>query len=104
MGWYTGDDDLSASRGRNGFRYLVGLHGIKQKHDSELCLFPTLLKSDFHGVRSTIERYSKMGRIEMPSNGPVVGGIEINKSKDKTGQRGRLRNCVFRVMASVERQ
>jgi hypothetical protein len=75
---------------KNGFRYLVGLDGITEARDNELCLFPTLLKSEFHGVRSTIERYSKMGRVETPEAGPAVGGIAINKSKDN--------KHLFRVM------
>lgn len=79
-------EDAAAFRyyhSKNGFRYLVGFDGIYDPRDNELCLFPTLLKSGFHGVRSTIERYSKMGRVEMPDAGPIVGGIEINKSKSK---------------------
>ena len=71
---------------KNGFRYLIGLEGIKEQGDSELCLFPTLLKSEFHGVRSTIERYSRMGKIEMPEGVAMVGGIEINRSKDNKHQ------------------
>ena len=67
---------------KHGFRYLIGLEGIKEARSSELCLFPTLLRSDFHGVRSTIERYSKMGKIETTEG--WVGGIGIDKSKHDT--------------------
>jgi hypothetical protein len=76
---------------KNGFRYLIGLKGIEEPGGLELCLFPTLMKSEFHGVRSTIERYSKMGRIEKPPGAAMVGGVEINRSSHKG-------NHVFRVM------
>lgn len=75
---------------KNGFRYLVGLDGITNLRDTELCLFPTLLKSEFHGVRSTIERYSKMGRVQVSDAGPIVGGVAINKSN--------MKKHLFRVM------
>jgi hypothetical protein len=68
---------------KNGFRYLVGLDGITHWHDTELCLFPTLLKSEFHGVRSTIERHSKMGRVRMPDAGPIVGGGSDQQVQDE---------------------
>jgi hypothetical protein len=76
---------------KNGFRYLIGLKGIEEPGDLELCLFPTIMKSEFHGVRSTIERYSKMGRIEKPQGAAMVGGVEIDRSSRKG-------NHVFRVM------
>ena len=75
---------------KHGFRYLIGLEGIKEPGDPELSLFPTIMKSEFHGVRSTIERYSKMGRIEKPREAAMVGGIEISRSSRKG-------NHVFRV-------
>jgi hypothetical protein len=75
---------------KNSFRYLIGLKGIEEPGDLELCLFPTLMKSEFHGVRSTIERYSRMGRIEKPRGAAMVGGIGINRSSHNG-------NHVFRV-------
>ena len=75
---------------KNGFRYLIALEGIEEPRNSELCLFPTLMKSEFHGVRSTIERYSSMGRIERPRGAAMVGGVEIDRSSRKG-------NHVFRV-------
>jgi hypothetical protein len=68
---------------KNGFRYLIGLEGIEEPDNLELCLFPTLTKSEFYGVRSTIERYSKMGKIERPQGAAMVGGIEIDRSSRK---------------------
>lgn len=58
-----------------------------------LSLFPTLLKSEFHGVRSTIEEFSRMGRIERPHDmrENYVGGVSINRSDTKERER------VFRV-------
>jgi hypothetical protein len=80
---------------QNGFRFLIGLEGVKETRDSMgLCLFPTLLKNEFHGVRSTIEAFSRMGKVERPleMRERYVGGVSINRSDTKERER------VFRVM------
>jgi hypothetical protein len=90
--------------GKNGFRYLIGLDGVDEQEETELSLFPTFLKSKFHGVRSTIEAYSKAGRIERLAGTPMVGGVEIKKSKDikhlfkvtdQSGQQGTYEILLF---------
>lgn len=53
------------------------LDGAKDKHSKTLCLFPETLKSDLHSIRSTIEAFSKAGKIEgqedASANGILVG-------------------------------
>ena len=71
--------------------YLVGLGGA-QDDPSSLCLFPTFLKSEFHGVRSTIETYSNKGRVEGQEAGKdAVAGVEITKKE------GQQLDNLFRV-------
>ena len=76
--------------------YLVGLSGAQRK-SSSLCLFPSFLKTELHGVRSTIEAYSKRGTVERQETGKdAVAGIEIAKSvEDKLGD-------VFRITDSKD--
>jgi hypothetical protein len=68
---------------RHGIRYLFVLEGVKDMQPTELCLFPALLKSEFHGVRGTIEAFSKRERIEVPERGDHVGGFEVAKERAK---------------------
>jgi hypothetical protein len=70
---------------RHGIRYLFVLEGVKDMQPRELCLFPTLLKSEFHAVRGTIEAFSNKGRIEQPDGKERdhVGGFEIAKERGK---------------------
>jgi hypothetical protein len=39
------------------------LDGARDAHSQSLALFPEILKSDLHGVRSVIEAHSRIGRI-----------------------------------------
>ena len=39
------------------------MNGAKDQRTPSLCLFPEILKSEFHGVRSVIEAHNKSGRI-----------------------------------------
>jgi len=67
-----------------GLRYLVCAKGVTQNDRTGLCLFPSLLKAEFHGVRSTIEAYSNRMRQEviedLEAKGGIVAGLEVNKS------------------------
>lgn len=38
------------------------LEGARDSHVNGLCLFPEILRSDLHGIRATIEAYSKSGK------------------------------------------
>ncbi|KAH6893720.1 hypothetical protein BKA70DRAFT_1323866 [Coprinopsis sp. MPI-PUGE-AT-0042] len=49
---------------RHGIRFMFCLQGAREMNkDRSLCLFPALMKSEFHGIRKTIEAYSNDGRI-----------------------------------------
>lgn len=53
-----------------------------------LALFPECLRSELHGIRATIEAFSKAGRLE-PFEGPKAAGIRLQK-----GQPWSARFCV----------
>ena len=55
---------------------LKGAHDRNYK--SGLMLFPEILHTDLHPVRSTIESYSDQGRMQDPASG--VAGLVIGKS------------------------
>ena len=55
---------------RHGIRFLFTLQDSRETHKaSELGLFPTLMRGEFHGVRKTLEAFSKAGRLEQPTDG-----------------------------------
>lgn len=54
------------------------LKGAKPKRDnSGLCLFPEILRSEFHGIRSSIEAYSKSKKIEGAEDA-TAAGVKLN--------------------------
>jgi len=77
-------DEFKHYHKNKGFRYLLCLDKVKLKEERSLCLFPSLLKSEFHGVRSTIEAYSNRNGIEevpdIDAKGGLVSGIVIGRS------------------------
>jgi len=50
------------------------LRGARETRNPNLCLFPEILKSDFHGIRSVIEAYSRKGELA-GMNEPHAAGI-----------------------------
>ncbi|OAX81555.1 hypothetical protein ACJ72_04099 [Emergomyces africanus] len=76
----SGAPEFKHYHGKHGFRYLVCLDSIEEKMKRVgLCLFPSMLKSEFHPVRATIEAYSRAGAIEEPPDN-YVGGISVSRS------------------------
>ncbi|EEH35067.2 hypothetical protein PAAG_06114 [Paracoccidioides lutzii Pb01] len=66
---------------KHGFTYLLCLNGIQATKDKMgLCLFPSMLKSEFHPVRATIEAYSHDGEIDREDGCDYVGGICVSRS------------------------
>jgi hypothetical protein len=51
------------------------LEGARESKSSNLCLFPEILKSELHAVRSTIEAHSKSASIEGKEEGSACGLI-----------------------------
>ena len=49
--------------------------------NSELCLFPSILKSEFHGISQTIEAFSKRGRLTGHVESTASGAI-LQKASD----------------------
>ena len=91
----------------NGLRFLIVLEGAREQRENlGLCLFPTLMRGEFHGVRRTVEEFNQWGRIEDPEAGKsIVGGFCVSKSQEKTdfvigvtmntGMAGRYRITLF---------
>lgn len=67
-------EELSHVHTKHGFKYVFLLEKVYDQTTKELCLFPEFLKGELHGVRSTIERYSREGRKEIPENIGRRGG------------------------------
>jgi hypothetical protein len=104
------DKDGTAKRkaykhGHHGWRYLFCLENIEDR-SAESCLFPTFMKKEFHGVRSTIEAYSREHGIErVRGDGPMVGGVsvamrqegmeELVRVRDERGRVGRYKITLF---------
>lgn len=74
---------------RHGIRLLFVLEGAKETATHGLCLFPTLMKGEFHSVRKTVEACSNNGRLEQPEAGDQVAGISVEQHKPK-GDKGIL--------------
>jgi hypothetical protein len=68
----------------NGFRYLLCLKGVTLDEKGSLCLFPSLLKSEYRGIRTTIEAYSNKGKLakeaDLVEKGGLVAGIAVARS------------------------
>lgn len=63
-------EDKYAHQG-NGVLFLI--EGARDSRDAGAAIFPEILKSDFHGVRSVIEAYSKRSSIQKISGQPACG-------------------------------
>jgi hypothetical protein len=57
------------------------LDGAHDTRSAGLALFPEILKSEFHGIRSVIEAYSRSGTIEGKTE-PMAAGIRLQKGDD----------------------
>lgn len=58
-----------------GIGLLFAIAGAKDQRNSDLRLFPEILRSELHSIRSTIEAFSKAGRLEENRDGTQVAGI-----------------------------
>jgi hypothetical protein len=70
---------------RHGIKFMFVLERVKDVgNNRSLCLFPTLMKGDFHSVRKTVEAFSNKGELEQPEKGKDhVGGFSIEKDGGK---------------------
>jgi hypothetical protein len=89
----------------HGWGYLLCLENIEDR-SSDSCLFPTYLRSELHGVRSTIAAYSREHGIErVDGEGPMVGGVSVSirraemelllRVRDQRGRLGRYKITLF---------
>lgn len=49
------------------------LEGAKEKRAAELCLFPEILKSEYHGIRSVMEAHSRSQKVQDAEHGTANG-------------------------------
>ena len=83
--------------GHRGWSYLLCLEGARDGCE-ESCLFPQSMKKEFHGVRSTIEAYSRSHGIPKPADDePMVGGIMVKKSSSDMNHLFRVKNSDGKV-------
>ncbi|ETI24221.1 hypothetical protein G647_03590 [Cladophialophora carrionii CBS 160.54] len=71
---------------KRGFQYMLCLEGVRLDKVAQSCLFPSFLKSEFHGARSAIEAYSTSHPLEKVPNieekGGIVAGVRVSRSQD----------------------
>ena len=63
--------------GHHGCGVLFVIDGAKDMRVPSACLFPEILKAEFHGVRSVIEAYSKSAQVEGSPDQSVAGVMLI---------------------------
>jgi hypothetical protein len=85
----------------HGFRYLLTFPDITDPNSKHLMLFPTLLKSEFHGARATIEAFSNSGSKEVrygaDGKGEYVGGVAVSKGMGMGSSSGGEEKFLFRT-------
>jgi hypothetical protein len=88
-----GAEKESFKHSSHGIRYLICLDGIRDGLSSGgAMLFPTFLKREFHGVRSTIEAFSNANSVAGGKDAMPIGGVEVAKGASTMEH-------VFRVMS-----
>jgi len=73
---WRNEDDCS----HQGRRAIFILKGAKETRSPSLCLFPTVLRNEFHGVRSVIESYSRANTLEGLKEDHAAGLIMCSSS------------------------
>ncbi len=80
---------LSPEKARHqGESAILILNGAVDQREEGNCIFPETLKADFHGIRSTIEAYSRSAKIEGKEEASACG-LRLGKEQ-KTWQSVRL--------------
>lgn len=59
------------------------IEGCQETRNAELCLFPEILKAEFHGIRAVIEAHSKSGGITGKESGNA-NGLTFNNDSPVT--------------------
>jgi len=62
---------------------LFVLEGAKDTRNEGAGLFPEILRSEFHGVRSVIEAHSRRQKVQ-ETEGPLAQGLLVEKNEDWT--------------------
>ena len=81
---------------KNGVAFALLLDKVVDNDRKSLCLFPSWMKGEFHGVRKVIERYSNEGmkeewnESEVKEQGGFVGGVSVMKGGKAFDGSGKL--------------
>lgn len=78
------------------------IRGCVDRRSSNLCLFPEILKTEFHEIRSVIEAHSKRGQVERESlSNDLANGLSFSKGNPVTvrvvGRSGRAVYTIDRM-------
>ncbi|HYO70333.1 MAG TPA: hypothetical protein VEU33_30065 [Archangium sp.] len=68
--------------GQQGQGVFFILKGARDSRNSSLSLFPEHLRSDLHGVRATIEAFSRSRQLVVPEGEPLASGLMVVPSAD----------------------
>ncbi|AKJ04740.1 hypothetical protein ATI61_101183 [Archangium gephyra] len=60
------------------------LKGSRDSRNSSLSLFPEHLRSDLHGIRATIEAFSRSRQLVVPEGEPLASGLMVIPSADSS--------------------
>ena len=60
------------------------LKGSRDSRNSSLSLFPEFIRNDLHGVRATIEAFSKSRRLAVPEGEPLASGLMVVAAAEAT--------------------
>lgn len=89
------DEEAFEHQGHSVLFYLQ--EAFETKNMTNSCLFPSLMKSEYHGIRSVIEAYSKRGRIEPTYGKKAVGIVRAKTNQDwQLDVRCTVHNQVYR--------
>lgn len=78
------------------------LHGARDTYHPGLALFPEIIKSDLHGVRSVIEAYSNRNRLPAAPKAQVAG-LMFDKTMETWGLQLRVTTGGVRVHVVLDR-
>ncbi|RKH63774.1 hypothetical protein [Corallococcus llansteffanensis] len=66
--------DRFAHQGQGAF---FVLKGARDSRNDNLMLFPEFLRSDLHGIRATVEAFSRSRKLEVPEGEPLASGLML---------------------------
>lgn len=78
-----------------------GARDTRSSH--ELCIFPACVRSELHGVRSVIERYSRTGRLDPNSREDAVAGVSVGDTSSPSPATFRVETTLGSALYTIDR-